>query len=413
MAKKLVSLILSAMVLVTGIISVSAAPKPKTTRATDAAFYIQRFGVIMDEKGDISRRDASFFTPVLYKGALSKGTRPTTYTKLYQEGKVSSDDVIGEIEKPPSDALIFKTIKEAYENTGYILSSKGKVINWSNFNTDAYEMLWYILKLEGDVWHIDGIIIEKETQKPVEIPVVGDPDYVPPEEVEKDDDNDDNDAKAGYQSSFAYIFGYNDATMAADRPLKRSEISAMIHRLVKQNDHLDGFVYRQSNTPDFADIDGAWYRSGIEYMNYKGAFDIEKGENIYPYTTVTRGEAFKMICIGLGFTEDTGRSHEAYAEILKKYGYVQGDENGDLNLPKAITRAEFCTIYNKIIGRENAKLVTADNTVVTAETYGFTDLSEDAWYYDDMLKATSAFDENGFVDLTLRGIRNDLDDYHD
>ena len=146
-------------------------------------------------------------------------------------------------------------------------------------------------------------------------------------------------------------------------------------------------------------------------MNYKGAFTAQKGEAVGPDTEVTRGEAFKLVCIGLGFTDNTELSEDEYANIMYKAGYIQGDENGNLNVSKLITRAEFCTIYNKVIGRDDAKLVSADGKKITAETYGFTDLSEDAWYYETMLRATSAYDENGYVDIQLRGIRNNLDDY--
>ena len=58
---------------------------------------------------------------------------------------------------------------------------------------------------------------------------------------------------------------------------------------------------------------------------------------------------------------------------------------------------EFCSI--------------AASAEVSGETYGFSDLREGTWYYEIMLKATSAYDDNGYVDLEKRGIRNVLDDY--
>ena len=183
----------------------------------------------------------------------------------------------------------------------------------------------------------------------------------------------------------------------------------MVHRLVKQNNKLGGFVYNEANEPAFNDIEGEWFRSGIEYMNYKGAF--AQGDSVYPYVAVTRGESFKIICLGLNFTDKTNLSYDDYAAILYNAGYIQGDENGNLNVWNLITRAEFCTIYNKIIGREDAKLVTADGTEITAETYGFTDLDESKWYYETMLRATSAYDDEGYVDIELRNHRNVLDDY--
>ena len=145
-------------------------------------------------------------------------------------------------------------------------------------------------------------------------------------------------------------------------------------------------------------------------MHHKGGFTAEEGTDVQPYVAITRGEAFKLISLGLGFTSDTTLSNAEYANLLFELGYIQGDTNGNLDVDGMITRAQFCTMYNRIIGREGAVLVDAEGKAITAETYGFTDLDSNKWYYDEMLRATSAY-ENGFVDLAKRGIRNNLDDY--
>ena len=91
--------------------------------------------------------------------------------------------------------------------------------------------------------------------------------------------------------------------MGAEGPLLRSEVSVMVHRLVKQNGKLGDFVYN-ADAPSYADIQGEWFQSGIEYMHHKGAFTAEEGTKVMPLIQVTRGEAFKMICLGLGFTTE-------------------------------------------------------------------------------------------------------------
>ena len=381
------------------------------TFATATQFFVQRYGAQMDEEGNVTSQSTSYFTASVFDSDLTEGTRSSDYHVVYKEGVVSSDDVISEVENKPDDAEILAKIKDSY-NGGYILSSNGKAVKWDKFTTDNYEMRWYVLKCEeglwmvDDVWHVDGVVVEKDTQKPIEIVDPSDPGYTPP--VYEDEDQDHGEAFE-YTSNFAYIYGYSDNTMAADNNLRRSEVSAMVHRLVKQNNKLGGFMYSASNPPAFDDIEGEWFRSGIEFINYKGAF--ASGGSVHPYVDVTRGETFKIICLGLGFSENTGLSYEDYAAILQKAGYIQGDENGDLNIWKLITRAEFCTIYNRIIGRDKAKLVTADGVEITAETYGFNDLKESKWYYETMLRATSAYDDDGYVDIELRNQRNVLDDY--
>ena len=416
MIKKLSVLLLSFITLVACAMSVSAASKDnKKTNVVSTEFYVQRFGVQMDEYGMVSSRDTSYFTPALYTSNLENGKRSKAYSVVYKEGSVSSDDVVSEVTDKPDDAFILTIIKDLYSADGYILSSSGKVVDWDKFTTNNYEIRWYVLKYESHpslpMWHIDGVIVEKVTQEPIEIPIPDDPGYIPPSEREPEDNPpDENPGETfEYTSNFAYIYGYNDNTMAADNNLLRSEVSAMVHRLVKQNNKLGGFVYNEVNEPAFSDIEGEWFRSGIEYMNYKGAF--AQGDSVYPYAAVTRGETFKIICLGLDFTDKTDLSYDDYAAILYNAGYIQGDENGNLNVWNLITRAEFCSIYNNIIGRKDAKLVTADGTEITAETYGFTDLDERKWYYETMLRATSAYDDNGYVDIELRNHRNVLDDY--
>lgn len=387
-------------------------PSTDTTTETAAEFYIQRFGAQMDEDGNVQSREASYFTNKLFDSTLTAGSRKKDYSIVYKDGSVSSDDVIGEVTTKPNDTEILSKVKSLYESDGHILSSNGKVVKWDKLNTEYYEIRWYVMKLEEN-WHFDGVIVEKVTQKPIEIPLPEDPEYTPPEELEPEENEEIGgepaDDTVEYFSYYAYIYGFRDDIMAPEEYLTRGQLAAMVHRLAKQNNNQSGFVYRESDSPVFEDTEGEWFRSGIEYINYKGAFKHQN--KIYPYADVTRGEAFKIICLGLDFSSYADLSYEDYANLLYQSGYIQGDENGNLLIDNLITRAEFCTIYNRVIGRENAKLETADGTKITAETYGFTDLEESKWYYEIMLRATSAYDKNGYVDLDHRNERNALDDW--
>lgn len=215
-----------------------------------------------------------------------------------------------------------------------------------------------------------------------------------------------------YQNDYAYIFGYTDTVMGAEGPLLRNEAAAMVHRLAKQNGQLGDFVYDKNN-PSFTDIEGEWFQSAIEYIHYRGGFTAKEGTAVRSYVQITRGEAFKIIALGLGFTDDTTLTNKEYGEVLANLGYITDvSGTGDFAASSYITRAEFCLMYNKIIGRENAVLVDKDGNQITHETYGYTDLDPNAWYYDIILRATSAYDENGYVDVSLRQERNDLDDYN-
>ncbi len=211
------------------------------------------------------------------------------------------------------------------------------------------------------------------------------------------------------ESAAAYIFGRTDTEMQAEDGMKRGEAAAVLYRLLKQNNLLGDFTYSADTTSAFLNLKGRWDRSALEYMAYLGLYTVEEG--ISPDNNITRAEAFKMMAVALGFTDDVTLPLESYAAILVDAGYVQGDENGNLNLGDEIRRAEFCKIYNMIIERDAMGLTMADGSTVTAETYGFVDLFADQWYYEIMLKATSAYDDAGNVDLDLRALRNVIDDY--
>ena len=93
---------------------------------------------------------------------------------------------------------------------------------------------------------------------------------------------------------------------------------------------------------------------------------------------------------------------------------MQGISDTEFEPDRIMTRAEFCSMFNQIIGRSDALLVGPDGTEVTPELYSIVDLDPNAWYTPVMLKATSAYDVNGYVDIETRlsNIRNILDKYN-
>lgn len=212
--------------------------------------------------------------------------------------------------------------------------------------------------------------------------------------------------KVYYHSGDVYLFGYTDEEIGANGPLLRGELAQMIYRLVIQK-------YPGTSYGDhvFADTEGEWFRTGISYMAEKGAIDT-RNDSAFPYAAVKRGETYKMICLGLNFTSDTTLDWSDYAKILKNSGYISGDGA----VTQTLTRGEFCELFNIITGRSNAPLKDANGIAITAETYGYQDLTEGDPYYDVMLRATSIY-SNGFayVDLEKRfnTDRNDLDDYYE
>lgn len=231
---------------------------------------------------------------------------------------------------------------------------------------------------------------------------------------------------------YAYIFGYEPeigyeydeltgghlvakVQMAPQDNVTREQVAAMIMRLIDQK-----YDTKNSNyavTSNISKHAGTWYERGLAYLASKGTFD---GIDSVETGAVTRGEVAKLVAYGLNLSKKTDTAfsdienspYKSYIETMAAYGYMQGMNNTEFQPDKVMTRAEFCSMFNNIIGRNEMGLTAQDGTKVTPEIYSIVDLSGH-WAEEIMLKATSAYDEKGLIDVTTRlsNIRNVLDNY--
>ncbi len=244
---------------------------------------------------------------------------------------------------------------------------------------------------------------------------------------------DEIDVSGGY----AYIFGYEpdkiqmiwvddedgghtdwdiEVRMAPTDSVTREQVAAMIMRMIDQSYDTTGAEYPV--TENIAKHAGTWYERGLAYLASKGTFDGVESVEVGP---VTRGEVAKLVAFGLNLTDTTETSfadienspYKQYIEIMNAYGYMNGDSDTEFAPDRIMNRAEFCSMFNNIIGRTDMGLEAQDGTTVTPATYYLVDLPEGEWYTDIMLKATSAYDSDGYVDIDTRlsNIRNKLDHY--
>ena len=501
-------------------VSVAALPgrpeppeKPKGTGQAPVCFYISRWGTQYDTEGDIATRDVSYFSNIVYKNNLKKNMGITE--SIVIGANVTEDDLLSYLTNSPKDSNIFKDLKNAYEKEGALLyTNSGKPVEWENLNEENYGIMWYVLKIEDDGWHVDGYVYELETNETLDIVL---PDEIEDyeemlEELQKEQENEnqeENNEEAENENQeenneevenenqeennqeendnpvieeddktdtpvteeekepeviapevgstplpeeetvtqvdtsiklrnvrSAYIFGYEPLItvttdeetgetyttakikMAMDESVSREEVCAMLVRTLDQVGYTSGKNFPMTNS--VAPYAGEWFERGLLYLCSVGGLETENKIGIAP---VTRGEVAKLVSCALElnlseetlFTDIEETAFKGYIEKVYAYGYMQGVGDNRFCPDEIMTRAEFCSLFNNILSRNEFGLTALDENgeefEITAEDYYFVDMNENHWAYEICLKATSAYDENGYVDIDSRNanIRNIID----
>lgn len=238
-------------------------------------------------------------------------------------------------------------------------------------------------------------------------------------------------------ATYAYIFGYEptirqtydedgnlevkvEIKMGMDDAVTVEQVSSMLMRMLDQHGDTTNVIY--PITPAVKPHEGQWYERGLAYLCSVGGFDESETITLGP---ITRGKVAKLVSCALklnlsskaSFKDIKDCQYKEYIEKIYHYGYMKGVNGNTFNPDGIMTRAEFCTMFNRIIGRNSDELHAIDDNgkkyKVTAEDYYFIDMNPKHWAYKECLKATSAYDANGYIDMKSRteNIRNILDHY--
>lgn len=401
-----------------------------------AAFYLQLDGLQMDTNGNIAGRPKTMFTDIVATAKLVEKYRNNNYAVVIGNG-VTEEDVLAEVSNPPLDDDVFDKAREQLMYKGYIRSDKGEVIPWAKLSSKNYGIDWYVFKLESDGWHIDGRILDSATNNIIDIVVPDDPKDIPPEAYEEEDDTDEDTSIHLTGAKFAYIFGYEpDLTLTEDEnenekysaqihmgmndSVTVEQVSAMLMRLLDQELYTKGTKYKV--TPSVEPYRNEWYARGLAYQCTVGGLP-EEGE--LQLGEISRGMVAKLVSCALKlnlskdvpFTDVSGNEYEEYIKKMYAYGYMNGVSDDRFSPDAIMTRAEFCKLFNNIIGRDDMGLTALDKDgneyEITAADYSFVDMSPEHWAYKVCLKATSAYDDNGYVSISIRqeNMRNILDEF--
>jgi hypothetical protein len=184
-----------------------------------------------------------------------------------------------------------------------------------------------------------------------------------------------------------YVDGYPDNTFRPGGNITRNEAASMFYKLCSNSDKAD---YAGEAAAGFSDPPSE--KAFVEAVGFLAAAGVLEGYEDGTFrggNYITRAEFVKIAAFfgnmepagELAFTDVTS-AYWAYDYIKSAYNnkWIIGYEDGSFKPENNITRAEATTILNRILGWG------ADDS---QGELSFTDVSEDAWYYNDILLAAN------------------------
>ena len=214
---------------------------------------------------------------------------------------------------------------------------------------------------------------------------------------------------------YAYLYGYETGNVGAEDPIKREEASALLYRLLKQNNKLGGFI--KPSQPTFLDVlTTRWSFSAIEYMSSINVFDATL-QKVNPTAEITRGEASNIIAYAMKIQSDDSKTNSFtdlktentyYSSIkaLVDAGILKGYSDNTIRPSRLLTRAEYVTMINRLIGRDSSYDI--DN-----QANLYPDISKLHWAYTEIMRASLGFSVDGTgahkVDSAKKLKRSEID----
>lgn len=257
------------------------------------------------------------------------------------------------------------------KNGDILVEEDGVLIKLSELTAQGLKILgWYLdpeytIPADGEVKITEDTVFYAVTE---EITVPG--------ELEKDD-------------HFAYIIGYPEGDVRPENPITREEVATIFFRLLTE----EARNANKTSVNDFADVEEArWSNNAISTMAKLGIITGYEDGTFKPDQKITRAE-FATIAArfedeveagSASFTDIAGHWAEDYIKEAAALQWINGYEDGSFRPDNKITRAEVMAIVNRMLQRK----VSAENILPTATFW--TDNSEAAWYYEDVMEATNS-----------------------
>lgn len=264
---------------------------------------------------------------------------------------------------------------------------------------------------------------EKKPSRPAPADDIGglaDPNAVP--KKDKDEDDGESEEKPGESESdegkilagvtldstnhIAYVSGSGGEfpTFRPSDGVTRGAAAVMLFRLLPKN-------AVSSSSVTYSDVAAdAWYGPAARIMGTLGVIRPVETEFL-PDELLTRGEFIRYVASFFPLRTDADlppdvpetNENALYIRSALAYGWVQGGSDGTFRPGELLTRAAAVSILNRALGRK------ADQAYIAAHHPAFyLDVSPDAWYYYDILEASTAHEHSGAETWTSHTARTEV-----
>lgn len=154
------------------------------------------------------------------------------------------------------------------------------------------------------------------------------------------------------QDHVTYLAGFPGGTFQPDTQLTRAQAAQILYRLLADPDSGTGPC-------SYTDVrDGDWFAQPVRALCALGVFD--NATTFRPDDVITRAEFVALLLrvspqeTGTAFFPDVPASHWAHQAIgtAAAQGWIGGYPDGTFRPENGLTRAEACTVLNRLLDRE-------------------------------------------------------------
>ena len=191
---------------------------------------------------------------------------------------------------------------------------------------------------------------------------------------------------------YSYLVGYSDGTVRPNGRITRAEVATIFFRLLTDDTRQRNW----SSENNFSDVSAdKWYNNAVSTLCHMGVLGGYSDGTFRPNAPITRAE-FAKIAVSFaqinGFSEygyftdvDSSDWYAPYVDAAKSVGLIEGYSDGSFKPENKITRAEACTIVNRVLGRKPSK-----NNMKISDRINWPDCTTDDWFYEAVMEATNS-----------------------